>query len=1592
MQTKKIIVTFLVASLLIGILPSLIIPVSKAASSALPDKIDTAISKGLGYLNSTQATDGSWGGSFAAACTAMAVLAFENFGHLPGNLSDPYHATVEKGLDYLFTQSYAQPIGVQPAGDPDSNNNGIGIQFGYYTGYETPMALMAIVASQNESRITTAGPVGVIGRNYHDIVQDVVDWIAWAQTDSGNIYEGGWRYAANYGSSDMSVTQWPVLGLMTAELWNMTAPDWVRTELAKWLAVDQVLAGDPTSNYYYGSFMYEPYNQLFDVVDTAAGIAGLTYCGARTNDSRIIAAEGYITRDWSTSSGWRQNFGDLYAMYGIMKTMRLTRPAPTIYIADYSNVPTIEWYNGTGQYADYLVSNQQSDGHWIGPLNPEEGETGTNLDTAWGTLILEYTPVVVKYTLTIHVIDPDIITPVSNATVSAVGLESLSGNTDMNGIVVFNETQAGPYVVSASKAGYTTAVESVYLVADTNVTMQLAQTGPFKLNVNVVNSGGLPISNVLVEAGNAISYSNASGIASFELPRRSYNVTASDPDYQSASWMVDLHGNKSIALTLAYPYVFLGEIPDSHIISQPVESGYNITLLNSLATSGMDVFFDWERVGTIPAGSWQSFNFNHMPNLIVEAAMKGTSDYPNAWNKHPLPIQLVPTTGQEGGFLPEPVPYAAGSIFVIPYPPVYGQSTTIGVTLHNPFDYPLNISRIDFQVSGLTIGGYFTSVGYLSNITLQANETNSFSINWIATFGGHHCVRVVLTYSPESQTMQRNMDIEDDVLQGQTGEAKFTLTNPYQTAKKITLVVNQQLPPDWTTELDVNGFVMPNNVPYIFDVAPGAQLDVILRIKSSSAQSGQAVVDIQGYIDGLPIGGVRKTMKTSPAVLKILDWQMFEPAEFIPVPTSCNRYEAQLATDSTNCYTETFYTPDKAYVGSPVYIVAIVKEHGSLNLQIPTLEGSAQGSDAAGHPFLSISSSSGFRIDSTAGNPDWWSHSASQYIPPDEQVYLAYKITTPTWTYAKVPTLLEAIRDAILSAGIDVVGLQKDALVKATKGMNAAIGSANKVLNDRRDFVGRADYVLTLSPSGSYSVTGSPYTLKVFTHQFKINALNELIATEILAPVISLVLDATIDATTGGLGVFGNGILIGFEASVTEATTTKLKEQMADPSINYTSFVPPPTLPQWILSLQNNTAGELISAIYMYNAFINASVESTDRATGALMENSTYYALAQEAFALEYANNASAYYSVMTNLTEETIMKLYDQGCINQTAFQAGQAYISQYGLPQQVNDTLDGLGLLHYVNLTELETSLYKPINASDINLLSCLPNPGQFLLINNAVYDGYIKALANQSYINVQYSISFDQTGIGSDFPDTVVTIDGLNYSTSDLPVTLWWESNSTHSFIFRSPLVVPTSEKQYDWASTNGQSSSQLGLITVTGSGSVIGTYSAHIHDLVVTNGTADRTWVYQGFNASISVTILNKGDLAENISLTLYYNMTANKIIGAESVAVSAGQNETVVFPWNTTGVPYNRNYTITAFASILTDNMKNDTLACGAIAVRILGDVNGDGIVNMKDVASAVSAFNSWPGKSRWNPDCDLDLNRIVNMRDIVAIVMNFNRS
>jgi thermitase len=274
----------------------------------------------------------------------------------------------------------------------------------------------------------------------------------------------------------------------------------------------------------------------------------------------------------------------------------------------------------------------------------------------------------------------------------------------------------------------------------------------------------------------------------------------------------------------------------------------------------------------------------------------------------------------------------------------------------------------------------------------------------------------------------------------------------------------------------------------------------------------------------------------------------------------------------------------------------------------------------------------------------------------------------------------------------------------------------------------------------------------------------------------------------------------------------------------------------------------------------------------------------------------------------------------------------------------------------------------------------PGEIVTDNNVCYDGTVKIVkapvATFTYSPVPATenipVTFDAsnstpnggylTSFTWDFKDGNVT------TTADPVIAHAYSSHGTYDVT----LTVMDSE---------GLTNSTWRLVEVWR------------HDVAIIDVVSDRTWAFQGFTVNLNVTILNKGDLGENVNVTLYYNVTSNKVIGTQNMTLSSGQSQTIIFVWNTTGVPYCRNYTMTAVATIPADsNPADNTLSKGDIEVRILGDINGDGTIDMKDIRRVAKAFASYPGHPRWSLDADLNQDGIVDMKDIRLVAKNFGLS
>ena len=363
---------------------------------------EQAIEAGLAWLADKQDPDtGAWNlGYYPVGSTAFAVLKFEHhakyiLGIDPFDDDYIYKDNIVNGLNYLFNHSYYIDIDNQtvPAprnDDPDGDGDGKGIFFVSDTPdrrspYETGIMMMTLEASCSKTRKVQYGEHA--GLTYLEVMQDMVDYISWAQQDSG-WGRGGWRYCAwddgvgvrvpntglTHPGADNSVSQWPVLGLMSAANWGINAPDWVKTYLLDdWLKYSQ--------NGTTGCFGYD--SSAGGSVDmTAAGLIELTYCGVTTADPRWKAGRQCICEKWDIS-----NKGNFYAMYGVMKAA-MTADDDLIK-KGLQPVKTFCGHDWQEEYDEWLI-DKQIDGYWTAHWGkPGEPNTYRVLGTEWALLILQ---------------------------------------------------------------------------------------------------------------------------------------------------------------------------------------------------------------------------------------------------------------------------------------------------------------------------------------------------------------------------------------------------------------------------------------------------------------------------------------------------------------------------------------------------------------------------------------------------------------------------------------------------------------------------------------------------------------------------------------------------------------------------------------------------------------------------------------------------------------------------------------------------------------------------------------------------------------------------------------------------------------------------------------------------------------------------------------------------------------------------------------------------------------------------------------------------------------------------------------------------
>jgi hypothetical protein len=188
-------------------------------------------------------------------------------------------------------------------------------------------------------------------------VEDLVDWAAFAQVEpSQGVYRGGWRYHANYSTSDNSTAQWPVLGLIAAEQWGIFAPAWVKSELEFWVTYIQ---------HANGCSGYADPNTWHNCAKTGGLLSMFYYLGDDESAPRVQAAIDCLNSRWNNgpSGTWYGNKSHPYAMFGVFKGLMLLGIDTIPNALANTETPAGDWL---GDYHENLVNTQNANGSWTG--------------------------------------------------------------------------------------------------------------------------------------------------------------------------------------------------------------------------------------------------------------------------------------------------------------------------------------------------------------------------------------------------------------------------------------------------------------------------------------------------------------------------------------------------------------------------------------------------------------------------------------------------------------------------------------------------------------------------------------------------------------------------------------------------------------------------------------------------------------------------------------------------------------------------------------------------------------------------------------------------------------------------------------------------------------------------------------------------------------------------------------------------------------------------------------------------------------------------------------------------------------------------
>jgi hypothetical protein len=129
--------------------------------------------------------------------------------------------------------------------------------------------------------------------------------------------------------------------------------------------------------------------------------------------------------------------------------------------------------------------------------------------------------------------------------------------------------------------------------------------------------------------------------------------------------------------------------------------------------------------------------------------------------------------------------------------------------------------------------------------------------------------------------------------------------------------------------------------------------------------------------------------------------------------------------------------------------------------------------------------------------------------------------------------------------------------------------------------------------------------------------------------------------------------------------------------------------------------------------------------------------------------------------------------------------------------------------------------------------------------------------------------------------------------------------------------------------------------------------------------------------------------EAFTVTAYANTPT---VASQIITLPQRSSIIIIFAWSTIGITKG-SYTISAIADTVADETStaDNTFIDGVVVVTILGDINGDLKVDIKDLVLVIKHFGSYPANPAkpWNPNADVNCDERVDIKDLVLVIKHF---